>query len=513
MTRGAVVTPASDRIQTAKLEPLRATLERFTAATCQGGPANTKRIVKEWTAFVGEQLPFLAFADCERKGCIGFVKLLMLGQQGTPYAGGVFELLVEYPSAYPMKPPAVRFLTPIYHYAVNSDGKLCLPLLLDKWSPACSIVTILEEISMLIMQPSLYDPQGQFSSRAWLSELLRVSPEEYRRNAEQQTKAQASKTVKQLTTAMASHNPVGFRDVRKVDVSALQCIAGVDDDDESVDGDVVIDSHVHDAINTGKVRGFTGVTLSGDKAKSTTTLTLDVDVSPESFSRVLEFLYTGQATIASKRDGVQPMMKAAKRYQCPELTRIGMNVLSNQEELNPSIGTFLNDQSGQVAKDAFLNKSILADITFELHTNGLAPMLVPAHSSFVQVRSSVMEKLVKENDTKIIIDFKNINATKVEFDAILEFMYTDHCDIEETDPVLLLQAAEMLGLRRIVTLCELFITKVIDRSVINQIEKSEIDVCGILNVAAANNAQQLETFCLHFMYHHPPPSPSPSIRS
>ena len=42
------------------------------------------------------------------------------------------------------------------------------------------------------------------------------------------------------------------------------------------------------------------------------------------------------------------------------------NAQSDQEFLNPSIGTWLNDRNSSVAKDLFLNKPLLSDVKFSV---------------------------------------------------------------------------------------------------------------------------------------------------
>ena len=66
------------------------------------------------------------------------------------------------------------------------------------------------------------------------------------------------------------------------------------------------------------------------------------------------------------------------------------------------------------------------------------------------------------------------------FLALLEYMYTDHAPIEEGDSVALMVAANQFCLTRLVCLCELYITKEVDKSCRENIEKSEIDVIGLL---------------------------------
>ena len=40
---------------------------------------------------------------------------LIHGPDGTPYSEGVFLARLNFPSDYPLNPPTMRFLSPIYH--------------------------------------------------------------------------------------------------------------------------------------------------------------------------------------------------------------------------------------------------------------------------------------------------------------------------------------------------------------------------------------------------------------
>ena len=61
----------------------------------------------------------------------------------TPWEGGTFKLLLEFTEDYPNKPPAVRFLSKIFHPNVYNDGKICLDILQNQWSPIYDIAAIL----------------------------------------------------------------------------------------------------------------------------------------------------------------------------------------------------------------------------------------------------------------------------------------------------------------------------------------------------------------------------------
>jgi len=54
----------------------------------------------------------------------------ILGPRDTPYAGAYFQLEIRVPDTYPIQPPVVRFLTPVFHPNILfKDGEICLDLL------------------------------------------------------------------------------------------------------------------------------------------------------------------------------------------------------------------------------------------------------------------------------------------------------------------------------------------------------------------------------------------------
>lgn len=85
-------------------------------------------------------------------------KASLQGPQGTPYADGIFNLELEFPSDYPFKPPKVTFITKMYHCNINSRGAICLDILKDQWSPALNGEKVLLSIQNLLADPNPSDP-------------------------------------------------------------------------------------------------------------------------------------------------------------------------------------------------------------------------------------------------------------------------------------------------------------------------------------------------------------------
>lgn len=82
----------------------------------------------------------------------------ILGPEGSPYEGGVFNLGITLPADYPFRAPKVHFKTRVYHANVNATGGICLDILKNSWSPALSIIKVLLSISSLLVDPNPHDP-------------------------------------------------------------------------------------------------------------------------------------------------------------------------------------------------------------------------------------------------------------------------------------------------------------------------------------------------------------------
>jgi len=92
------------------------------------------------------------------------------------------------------------------------------------------------------------------------------------------------------------------------------------------------------------------------------------------------------------------------------------------------------------------------------------------------------------------------DASSEAFSAFLKFIYSDHAPILECkDSVGILDLANLFGLSRLITLCELYITKQVEVATTTDITKANIDVVGLLLSSQKHNAHQLEKFCFHFI--------------
>jgi ubiquitin-conjugating enzyme E2 A len=84
------------------------------------------------------------------------------GAPGTFYEDGIFDMLIRFDEDYPVKPPSVKFLTPMFHPNIYRDGKICVDILqYHEWTPSQNIRTILISIQSLLMDPNPASPANR----------------------------------------------------------------------------------------------------------------------------------------------------------------------------------------------------------------------------------------------------------------------------------------------------------------------------------------------------------------
>jgi len=115
-------------------------------------------------------------------------KVYIEGPKETFYEGGIFQLVMKFPTDYPMSPPTVTFLSDFWHPNVYTDGKVCISILHppghdemsgelpeERWLPTQTVTTILLSIISLLSAPNTSSPANVDASVEW-----RKSPAGYK---------------------------------------------------------------------------------------------------------------------------------------------------------------------------------------------------------------------------------------------------------------------------------------------------------------------------------------------
>ena len=81
------------------------------------------------------------------------------GPEETAFEGGVFELEISTCSQYPLAPPTIRMVTPIFHPNIHGvSGEICLDILKSEWSPAWTLSSACTAIRALLSAPNPDSP-------------------------------------------------------------------------------------------------------------------------------------------------------------------------------------------------------------------------------------------------------------------------------------------------------------------------------------------------------------------
>jgi len=87
------------------------------------------------------------------------------GKEKTIWEGGYFKVELTFPEEYPVKPPRVKFVPPLYHPNVYPSGTVCLSILNEEsddnkpgWKPAITLKQILLGVQTLLNEPNLDSP-------------------------------------------------------------------------------------------------------------------------------------------------------------------------------------------------------------------------------------------------------------------------------------------------------------------------------------------------------------------
>jgi len=100
-------------------------------------------------------------------------EILIIGPPDTLYEGGIFKARLTFPPEFPLLPPKMRFITPMWHPNIYLDGLVCISILHapgddqygyedagERWMPVQSIESILLSVISLLSseKPNLDSP-------------------------------------------------------------------------------------------------------------------------------------------------------------------------------------------------------------------------------------------------------------------------------------------------------------------------------------------------------------------
>lgn len=92
------------------------------------------------------------------------------GVKNTDYEGQQYELGIEFSSNYPMEAPLVNFVnSDMFHPNVYRNGRVCLDILDNKWSPCYDVEMVVVSIQSLLDDPNVSSPANLDAAKLYES--------------------------------------------------------------------------------------------------------------------------------------------------------------------------------------------------------------------------------------------------------------------------------------------------------------------------------------------------------
>ena len=119
------------------------------------------------------------FSVCPSENNFYQWNISMFGPTNTIFEGALIKACIEFPNEYPNKAPQFKFITPLFHPNVYSDGKVCISILhegidefgyenlSERWNPSQSVNSILISILSILLSPNFESPANVDASNLW----------------------------------------------------------------------------------------------------------------------------------------------------------------------------------------------------------------------------------------------------------------------------------------------------------------------------------------------------------
>lgn len=98
-------------------------------------------------------------------------EIMIIGVPDTPYEGGFFNAIMNFPTEYPNKPPTLRITSDFWHPNVYEDGRVCISILhapgedphayesaAERWLPIHTVESILLSVISMLSCPNPDSP-------------------------------------------------------------------------------------------------------------------------------------------------------------------------------------------------------------------------------------------------------------------------------------------------------------------------------------------------------------------
>ncbi|OHE98885.1 ubiquitin-conjugating enzyme [Colletotrichum orchidophilum] len=126
------------------------------------GRGAIKRLIKEldvWRAEKKDERGIERLGPVDDEDLLAWEAVVNGRGIGNGYDEGRWLLKIQIPTDYPIRPPKIRFATPVVHANIAlQTGEICLDLLKDAWTPAYSVLESVRAVRTLLAYPETDSP-------------------------------------------------------------------------------------------------------------------------------------------------------------------------------------------------------------------------------------------------------------------------------------------------------------------------------------------------------------------
>ncbi|KAL1757060.1 ubiquitin-conjugating enzyme/RWD-like protein [Schizophyllum commune] len=118
-------------------------------------------------------------------------EVLLIGPPDTLYEGGFFKARLSFPPEFPLLPPKMKFLTPMWHPNIYPDGNVCISILHppgedqygyedagERWLPVHTVESILLSVLSMLSSDT---PNTDSPANVDAAKEVRQNPDAYKK--------------------------------------------------------------------------------------------------------------------------------------------------------------------------------------------------------------------------------------------------------------------------------------------------------------------------------------------
>ena len=136
-----------------------------------------RRLQKEYKDLTSK--PYDEFSVSLSEDNIYKWEIIIFGPSDTPYEGGMFKSIMDFPHEYPNKPPQLKFTSDIYHPNIHTDGKVCISILhegedqwgyessAERWKPIHGVSSVIMSVISMLSDPNDESPANIDAAVMW----------------------------------------------------------------------------------------------------------------------------------------------------------------------------------------------------------------------------------------------------------------------------------------------------------------------------------------------------------